>query len=659
MKSELLQQLKPYSGRKVLVTTNQSTNDIIKELLKAHSENASEYDKICEQFWTGNEKRTLRKIFDYCKKNIRYEIEPDELQTVKSPSAIIAQGKGDCKHYASFCNGLISAINRKYGTNMNNVFRFAGYNIGATEPQHVYCAVRLSDNKTTIILDPVLETYNDEKPASYIKDKEAMLYRISGMGQTVAQKMNTAIARHSAEQMTKFNAVLNALPFELKSIFKKGFSLFPKYNNGLIPSNKSLEGWAADVLEKSGMKADANKLRDYWLSSGRFQKNTTIDQDIKKGIDKAISDAREVFLKISLSIPRNAFLLLVKANVFGLAVKLARAWNAGERQKIEGKWINDFGGAGSSLQKAIKDGIKSYNYYNDRKEKTISGAKIGVEPVTTTAAAGVTAGQIVAALPVLVPILELLKVDKKTINDIQKGVKVVQAGQQGYQNFQNAETSKDYYNAALNTYKQYQEAETNNNQDIQYFTPEEQTELTEIVNSALGSVITMAAATKLANLYNTIGALQQLKRNVQNKDIQPDAKAATVVMIDKRIEDVAAQKQRNPKEIRFQDQKLRLPSLPGDKSRFVESTLSAEEQKSRLPGDKSRFVEPTTVQSFFQPLTSSAPTQFVPLMDDKGNIEIKEMTQEQIEEGKPEGFKPNWLLLGGLAAGAYLLTRKN
>ena len=231
MKSELLQQLKPYSGRKVLVTTKQSTNDIIKELLKAHSENASEYDKICEQFWTGNEKRTLRKIFDYCKKNIRYEVEPDELQTVKSPSAIIAQGKGDCKHYASFCNGLISAINRKYGTNMNNVFRFAGYNIGATEPQHVYCAVRLSDNKTTIILDPVLETYNNEKPATFIKDKETMLYRISGMGATVADKMNAAILRRHAEQMLLFPKVLNSLPTnELKTYFKQGVSLFPQFN---------------------------------------------------------------------------------------------------------------------------------------------------------------------------------------------------------------------------------------------------------------------------------------------------------------------------------------------------------------------------------------------------------------------------------------------
>lgn len=647
MKSELLQQLKPYSGRKVLVTTKQSTNDIIKELLKAHSENASEYDKICDQFWTGNEKRTLRKIFDYCKKNIRYEVEPDELQTVKSPSAIIAQGKGDCKHYASFCNGLISAINRKYGTNMNNVFRFAGYNIGATEPQHVYCAVRLSDNKTTIILDPVLETYNNEKPATFIKDKEAMLYRISGMGATYADAVNAAIKKRHAEQMLLFPKVLNSLPTnELKNYFKEGVSLFPQFNKGIIPRNKSLEGWATDVLQMKNMPEKAKKLRDYWLSSGRLQKNTTIDQDIKKGIDKAASDIRELALKVTLAPTRNAFLLLVKANVFGLAVKLARAWNAGERSKIEGMWINNFGGAGSSLQKAIKDGVKSYNYYNKRSEKTISGASIGVEPVTTTAAAGVTAGQIVAALPVLVPILELLKVDKKTINDIQKGVQVVQAGQQTYQQIKTAETPADYYQAGQTA--------------IQYFSPDESAELTEVVNSALGATVLTATATKLANTLRNPAALEKLKVNITNKNLQPAVQTALVEMVDKRIDDVNAQKQRNPKEIKFQDQKLRLPSLPGDKSRFVEPTLTAEKQKLRLPGDKSIFNEPTSVQSFFQPLPpNSAPTQFVPLMDDKGNIEIKEMTNEQIEEGKPEGFKPNWLLLGGLAAGAYLLTRKN
>lgn len=655
MKSELLQQLKPYSGRKVLVTTNQSTNDIIKELLKAHSENANEYDKICEQFWTGNEKRTLRKIFDYCKKNIRYEIEPDELQTVKSPNAIIAQGKGDCKHYASFCNGLISAINRKYGTNMNNVFRFAGYNIGATEPQHVYCAVRLSDDKTTIILDPVLETYNDEKPATFIKDKEAMLYRISGMGATYADAVNAAIKKRHEQQMSLFPKVLNSLPTnELKNYFKEGVQLFSQFNKGIIPQNKSLEGWATDVLQMKGMPDKAKKLRDYWLSSGRLQKNTTIVQDIKKGVDKAASDAREVFLKLSLLVPRNAFLLLVKANVFGLAVKLARAWNAGERQKIEGKWINDFGGAGSSLQKAIKDGVKSYNYYNKRSEKTINGASIGVEPITTGT---FTVGDVIASLPVLVPILELLKVDKKTINDIQKGVKVVQAGQEGYKNFQNAETKTDYYKAAIDTYKQYKETETDNNQEIQYFTPEEQTELTEVVNNALGQVVTMAYATKLANTLRNPAALQKLKMNITNKNLQPAVQTALVEMVDKKIDDVNAQKQRNPKEIRFQDQKLILPNLPGNKSRFNEPT--SDDQKLRLPGDKSRFNEPSFLQSIFQPQTSSAPTQFVPLMDDKGNIEIKEMTQEQIEEGKPEGFKPNWLLLGGLAAGAYLLTRKN
>lgn len=628
MKSELLQQLKPYSGRKVLVTTKQSTNDIMKELLKAHSENASEYDKICEQFWTGNEKRTLRKIFDYCKKNIRYEVEPDELQTVKSPSAIIAQGKGDCKHYASFCNGLISAINRKYGTNMNNVYRFAGYNIGAIEPQHVYCAVRLSDDKTTIILDPVLETYNDEKPATYIKDKEAMLYRISGMGATYADAVNAAIKKRHAEQMLLFPKVLNSLPTnELKNYFKEGVQLFSQFNKGIIPRNKSLEGWATDVLQMKGMPEKAKKLRDYWLSSGRLQKNTTIDQDIKKGIDKAASDVRQAVLQVTLAPARNAFLALVKLNAFGLATKLNRFWNEGNRKKIENLWINTLAGSSGALQNAIRQGAP--------KEKKLSGS-IGADPFVTPAL-------ITAASGIIIKVLDMMG-EKDASKKLKQGVELYKAGQQGYQQIKTAETPADYMQAGQNA--------------IQYFTPDESAELTEVVNSALGAVITTATATKLANTLRNPAALKQLKVNITNKNLQPAVQTALVEMVDKRIDDVNAQKQRNPKEIRFQDQKLRLPSLPSNKSRFNEPT--AEDQKLRLPSDKSRFNEPTSVQSFFQPLPpNSAPTQFVPLMDDKGNIEIKEMTQEQIEEGKPEGFKPNWLLLGGLAAGAYFLTRKN
>jgi hypothetical protein len=49
MRSELLQQLKPYSGKKILVTRYQGTNDIVKELVKAHSDNAAEYDKILDR----------------------------------------------------------------------------------------------------------------------------------------------------------------------------------------------------------------------------------------------------------------------------------------------------------------------------------------------------------------------------------------------------------------------------------------------------------------------------------------------------------------------------------------------------------------------------------------------------------------------------------
>jgi len=636
MRSELLQQLKPYSGKKILVTRYQGTNDIVKELVKAHADNAAEYDKIVDKFWTGNEKRTLRKLFDYCKSNIKYEIEPDHDQTIKTPSAIIAQGKGDCKHYASFCNGIISAINRKYGTNMNNVFRFAGYNIGATEPQHVYCAVRLSNGKETIVLDPVLEMYNNEKPYTYIKDNKAMsLSKVSGLGANVFQtgsarvfaqtKKPLTLAQKLAKQQSDENAkranpalAYNNLPEPLKTYFKEGLNLMKNFNSGKIPNGKSLEGWIADVLFNSGFRAKADALKDYWLKIGRFKK------DEKNILQKIEEGARNYFLTVSLVPQRNAFLALVKLNTFGLAIKLARFWNEGNRNKIENFWVNTMAGTSSALQNAIRDGIKHYNYYNQKNEASIKG--IGGEPVSTAAL-------ITAAAPVVTAVLNLLG-EKNAAQTVQQGAQVYNAANTGYQDIKQNKPIYEIY------------------EDVSpYFSDSEAQNVTEAMTAAVGAVVTTAAATRAANILSKPASLQALKVNLTQKNIEPVVKAALVEMVDKRIFDVDSQKQRNPKELRFEDQKKRLPNIPivNDKS------LRFADEKNKLPGDKSRFEE----QKFATPVTFLSPSEqqqrFVATMDDNGNVEIKQSTEEEIISDKPN-YKPLLLIGGGLAA-LYFLTK--
>ena len=181
---DLLHNLSPYQGNKRLIVRYQDTNDIIKALQEAHKNNASEYDKIAPRFWNGNKKALLKRLFNFCKKNIRYEIETDQNQTIKTPGAILAQGKGDCKHYASFINGVVSACNRKYNCNIDNYFRFSGYKIGATEPQHVFAVVKNADGEE-IWIDPVLENFNEHKETTYQTDKKAntMLHSVSGFGE--------------------------------------------------------------------------------------------------------------------------------------------------------------------------------------------------------------------------------------------------------------------------------------------------------------------------------------------------------------------------------------------------------------------------------------------------------------------------------------------
>jgi len=239
---DLLHNLSPYQGNKCLIVRYQDTKDIIKALQDAHKNNASEYDKIAPRFWNGNKKALLKRLFNFCKKNIRYEIETDQNQTIKTPGAILAQGKGDCKHYASFINGVVSACNRKYNCNIDNYFRFSGYKIGATEPQHVFAVVKNADGEE-IWIDPVLENFNEHKETTFEQDKKAntMLHSVSGFGELAeigkggrglkkwrnfksniakgAKKVYLAAPRNAFLALTKLNA-LN-LAIKMAKLYKQ------------------------------------------------------------------------------------------------------------------------------------------------------------------------------------------------------------------------------------------------------------------------------------------------------------------------------------------------------------------------------------------------------------------------------------------------------
>ena len=144
---ELLNQLPPYEDYWILLKKNQDVPDIIKEVLAAHQRYASYYDKIALYFDDDDVTTICKTLFKFCKDNIQYFEEPKKRQTTALPTGILVRETGDCKHFSSFCGGILDGINRLTGKKIEWWYRFASYNLKSSTPHHVFVVVLDEDGK--------------------------------------------------------------------------------------------------------------------------------------------------------------------------------------------------------------------------------------------------------------------------------------------------------------------------------------------------------------------------------------------------------------------------------------------------------------------------------------------------------------------------------
>lgn len=178
----ILGKLTPFANNKYLLSNDQTTDDIIKQIIDTHKKYKSDYDKISNYFWKGSVKKTCKYLFNFLKDNVQYSIEPDTRQSVKSPAAILSTGKykhggNDCKHYSLFQAGILDSLNRK-GKKIEWCYRFANYKLFQTTPHHVFIVVTI--NGKEFWCDPVLNYWDQKKMYLNKIDKKMSLYSISG-----------------------------------------------------------------------------------------------------------------------------------------------------------------------------------------------------------------------------------------------------------------------------------------------------------------------------------------------------------------------------------------------------------------------------------------------------------------------------------------------
>jgi hypothetical protein len=180
----ILPLLTPFRNKKDVIIHDQDVSDIITGILATHNRYKSEYDKICVSFIGFSQRETLRNIWNFIKKNVRYKVEPESTQYLKSPSAIFTPGTtSDCKNMSLATGGIIDALNRK-GNNIKWCYRFASYKLFDKVPGHVFVVVNPGTNQE-IWIDAVLPSFDNHKSYYYKIDKKPdnmSLISLAGIG---------------------------------------------------------------------------------------------------------------------------------------------------------------------------------------------------------------------------------------------------------------------------------------------------------------------------------------------------------------------------------------------------------------------------------------------------------------------------------------------
>lgn len=343
----LLQVLPAFKNKSRVIEDNQDVNDIINEVYDSHIAFSADYDRIYQFFDTGGIISICRSLFDFCKSYIPYKVETEADQTSRSPSAILSLGNGDCKHYATFIGGVLSAIARNTGRKINWVYRFANYDYFSDVPGHVFVVV--TDGGRDLWIDPVLASFNQRlNPVSYIDDKipDKMLTRISGIEKANIDPLADLLSHPGVSEILQGADLSTNVPSDLAIALKTLMAAGIMNQWGQVDTEK-LGDLITSMPDATDLVNAVSVIQDY-VSANK----------VGGWFDDAFKFIQHNAAILGMQVPRAAFLGLVRLNAFGYATKLDRALSYDDSHaKLADLWERA-GGKFSELVNSIGIGVK-------------------------------------------------------------------------------------------------------------------------------------------------------------------------------------------------------------------------------------------------------------------------------------------------------------
>lgn len=262
----MFQGITPYQGKKYRLRIFQSVGDIMQGIISTHGLYRTDYDKIAARFDRGNTLTICRNLYNWMLDNTHYVIEPNDRQTLRSPSAILALGSNpkhglDCKSYSLFIGGVLDALNRR-GRKIDWCYRFASYRLNDSLPHHVFIVVN-PGTSNEIFIDPVIQPFNYHKPYFYHIDKKPQnmaLYAVSGVNRKKNKAERKAERKAAATAKIKKAGKVLVKFAPLTVTARNSFLLLVKLNAFKLAENLA----RAEAMRPGELKAFWEKLGGNW-----------------------------------------------------------------------------------------------------------------------------------------------------------------------------------------------------------------------------------------------------------------------------------------------------------------------------------------------------------------------------------------------------------
>ena len=236
-------------GQTIAFKQNASNEQLQSALEKALPAAAAQVKQLAPKFKGATDTDTCRKIFDFLKAKVQYD-KDGFTQKIKYPSALLREGRGDCKSYSLFTAAILK--------NLNIPFRwtYASYTPGIKTPGHVYITT-----DSGCIIDCVWGKFNSEKKPYNKFYKSMNISYISGIDDMSAPSLGNK----------------NIAP--IGAVNAKTVLLAPGRNLFRIIVQGNLDGFASKLA-----KLDQGRLLNLWKNAGGD--TGKLSADIRKGASR-------------------------------------------------------------------------------------------------------------------------------------------------------------------------------------------------------------------------------------------------------------------------------------------------------------------------------------------------------------------------------------